>query len=69
MIQVNTNGATTKDFKTLDLIIDLETKRKISKVKDAENYGIMTACFIDGEFICVTDYEITDEMRSKLEKA
>ena len=69
MIQVNTNEATTKDFKTLDLIIDLETKRKISKVKDAENYGIMTACFINGEFICVSDYEINNEMRSKLEKA
>jgi len=24
---------------------------------------------IDGEFICVTDYPITDEMRSDLEKA
>lgn len=69
MIQVNTNEATTKDFETIDLIVDLETKRKISKVKGAEDYGIMTACFIDGSFVCVSDHEITEEMRTRLEKA
>jgi len=68
-IEVTTSGATTSDFKVLDAIIDMETKRKTARVKDAENYGILTACWIDGEFIIVTNYPITDEMRLKLEKA
>ena len=69
MVQVNTNGATTSDYKTLDLIIDLETKRKISRVMGAEDYGISTACFIDGEFILVSNYPVCKEIQLKLEKA
>jgi hypothetical protein len=68
-VEVTTTGATTADFKVLDSIINMETKRKVSRVKDADSYGIMTACWIDGEFITVTDYPITEEMRLKLEKA
>jgi hypothetical protein len=49
---VNTSGASTQDFKTIDQIINLETKRKISKVANSKDFGILTACFIDGEFVC-----------------
>jgi hypothetical protein len=66
---VITIGATTEDFKVIDKIINLETERKVSRVADASDYGIMTACFIDGEFVCVSNYEITEEMRTKLKKA
>jgi hypothetical protein len=66
---VITQGASTQDFEFIDQIINLETKRKTKKVTGASDFGILTACMIDGEFICVTDYPITDEMRSDLEKA
>lgn len=69
MITVNSNGATTKDFKTLDAIIDMETKRKVSRVKGAENFGIRTACVIDGEFRLISDYSVPQEIIEKLEKA
>ena len=66
---VITSGASTQDFQFIDQIINLETQRKIKKVPGASDFGILTACMIDGEFSCVTDYPITDEMRSDLEKA
>jgi len=66
---VITQGASTQDFEFIDQIINLETQRKIKKVPGASDFGILTACMIDGEFSCVTDYPITDEMRSDLEKA
>jgi hypothetical protein len=66
---VNTSAASTQDFNTIDQIINLETKRKISKVANSKDFGILTACFIDGEFVCVSDYDITDDMRNELEKA
>jgi len=66
---VITQGASTQGFQFIDQIINLETKRKIKKVAGASDFGILTACLIDGDFVCVTDYMITDEMRSDLEKA
>ena len=69
MIKVNTKGATTKDFETIDAIIDLETKRKINKVKGAEHLGIRTACFIDGEFVLISKYDFNYEIYNKLKKA
>ena len=66
---VITQGASTQDFEFIDQIINLETQRKIKKVPGASDFGILTACMIDGEFSCVTDYMITDKMRSDLEKA
>lgn len=69
MISVNTNGATTADFKILDQIIDLETKRRVSRVKDAEDFGIMTACIIDGEFRVVSAHTLPEGMFEQLEKA
>lgn len=58
-----------KDEQIINSIIDLETKRKINKVKGSEKFGIMTACFINGEFTCITDYEITEEMFNNLKNA
>ena len=66
---VITSGASTQDFEFIDQIINLETQRKTKKVSGSSDFGILTACMIDGEFSCVTDYPITDEMRSDLEKA
>jgi hypothetical protein len=69
MITVNTNGATTADFKVIDLIITMETNRKISRVEGADKYGITTACMIDGEFTIVSDYYVPTEIINKLKKA
>ena len=66
---VITQGASTQDFEFIDQIINLETKRKTKKVSGASDFGILTACLIDGDFVCVTHHMITDEMRSNLEKA
>ena len=68
-IEVNTNGATTQDFKFIDLIIDTETKRKLKRVPDAQSYGVMTACIIDGEFVLVSDYELPEEIYERIKKA
>ena len=68
-IEVNTNGATTQDFKFIDLIIDTETERKLKRVPEAKNYGVMTACIIDGEFVLVSDYELTDEIYERIKNA
>jgi len=64
-----TAAATTQDFKFIDQMISLETQRKTKRVSGSSDFGILTACMIDGKFICVTDYPITDEMRIELEKA
>jgi len=69
MIKVNTNGATTEDFKTIDVIIDLETKRKISRVNGSDQFGIMTACYIDGEFRLISEYDVPQDIANKLKKA
>lgn len=65
----NKNNWNEKDHEYFDKIIDLETKRKISKVEGSSDFGIMTACFINGEFCLVTEYDITDEMYEALKKA
>jgi len=49
--------------------IDQITKKVAQSVTGAQDYGIMTACFINGEFVCVTDYSITPEMFDQLEAA
>jgi hypothetical protein len=69
MIQVTTTGATTADFLVIDAVINMETKRKVSRVMGSEHYGIMTACIIDGEFVLVSNYEVSPEMHDKLMKA
>ena len=48
------------------------TKNVVAMVPPAKEYGIMTACFIQGEFVLVTDYIIDKEdkpIRIALEKA
>lgn len=50
-------------------MIKLETKRRLSKVKGASDFGITTACYIDGEFVLVGDYELPEGYYEALEKA
>jgi hypothetical protein len=64
-----TSGASSQDFLFIDEIINIETKRKINKVKEAKDFGIMTACQIDGEFVLVSDYTVPQELALELEKA
>lgn len=55
--------------KTLDQLIDEETAARIALVKVADSYGIMTAAFIDGEFVLCSVYDINEEMAQALEMA
>ena len=64
-----TSGASVQDYSFIDEMINIETKRKINKVKEAKDYGIMTACQIDGEFVLVSDYAVPNELALELEKA
>jgi len=58
-----------KNQEKIDKLINSETKRKISKVPAAENFNIMTACFIHGEFMCVTEYDLPDYLFNDLKNA
>lgn len=49
--------------------IDQITNKVAQIVQGAADFGIMTACFINGDFVCVTDYVITPEMFGQLEAA
>jgi hypothetical protein len=66
---VITNGASSQDFEIIDQIINLETKRKATKVKDANDFGILTACYIDGEFVLVTNHPLPEGMDILLKNA
>lgn len=59
----------TKEARDIDNLINVETERRIKAVKGAEHYGIMTACFIDGEFVLCSDYEVSEEIYEQLKKA
>lgn len=49
-----------------DYQIDRITEQVAESVPGATQYGILTACVIDGEFVCVTNYSISDELYRKL---
>lgn len=49
-----------------DILIDQITKEVAQNVPGAVDFGIMTACVIDGEFVCVTDYTISSEIYDQL---
>ena len=69
MIKVETKGISYSDQKYIDKIVDLETERKVNKVKDSKSYIIRTACFIDGEFVLISDYSVPEDITKKLEEA
>jgi hypothetical protein len=50
-------------------MVKLETKRRVSKVKGASDYGIMTACYIDGDFVLNAEYDLPQGYSEALEKA
>jgi hypothetical protein len=56
-------------WKELDEKIFLETQRRISQVPESKGHGISTACFIDGEFVLVSDYDISEKIEIALENA
>ncbi len=58
-----------KEKKIIDQIIDLETTRKINKVKGSDKFDIATACYINNEFILISNYGITPKMAEELKKA
>ena len=70
MTNVDTSTVSSEQEQTIiDEIVNLETKRKVKKVKGAEHYGIMTACCIDGEFVLVSEYDVAEKMINELRNA
>jgi|TARA_R110000744_G_scaffold282556_3_gene394236 hypothetical protein len=53
----------------LDDKIEEETQRKIDCVDGAEDFGIRTACNIDGEFILVSNYDLPENLIEELKEA
>jgi hypothetical protein len=52
-----------------DQLIDEETAARVAQVAGAEHFGIMTAAFIEGEFVLCSKYDIDSEMAEALEGA
>lgn len=59
---ITLNIQSPEDRETCDQAIDKETKRRVAKVTGAGYLGVRTACWIDGEFIVSSDYDLTDQM-------
>jgi|GEM_PF-1730460 len=70
MTNVKTLHAKTEDdFKKLDRIIDSLTKEVVESVKGSKDFVITTACFIDDEFVLVSEYDINESFYNSLKKA
>jgi len=50
-------------------LIDSYTAQVIAAVPEIIPYAPLTLCIIDDEFVCVTTYDISDELATKLEVA
>lgn len=57
------------DAATLEKAIDNETARRAAAVPGASDFGILTAAVVDGEFVCITNHSITNELQTALENA
>lgn len=53
----------------LDKRIDEETARRVALVPETKMSNVMTAAYIDGEFVCVTEYPLDESLRDALEAA
>lgn len=56
---------TQQQYEIADKKINEITKSVVSEVAGSESYGIMTACFINGEFVLVTNYSLDKEYGSE----
>jgi len=52
-----------------DHLIDEMTQNAVAMVNGADQFGITTACFIAGEFVLVSKYDINSEMEKQLRAA
>ncbi len=66
---VTINDKDPANYKHTQKLIDRETKRRVRMVKCSEQYGIMTAAVLDGEFILVSNYTLPDGFYEALENA
>ena len=57
-----------KDQRKIDELINSETQRKISAVPCVKHYNVMTACFISGEFVCVSEYDLPEYLINNNQK-
>ena len=66
---ITSNVASKKERLLIDKMIDLETQRRILLVPEAGDFDVRTACYIDNDFRCVSEYELPDELYEKLKNA
>lgn len=57
---ITANIKTSAEQKKMDAAIDAETARIVRLAGNLEGFGIMTAAFIDGEFVVVFDYDLPE---------
>jgi hypothetical protein len=55
-----------EDFAAVEKAIDKETKRRVALVPEAEHLGVMTACWIDGEFNVISNHEVSNSVEREL---
>lgn len=51
-----------------DLLINRITRAVVDRVPDVREFHVMTACVIDGEFVCVSEYDLPEGYFEKLEE-
>jgi len=65
-MNVKTNAPKQKE---INQQIDAYTAQVIAAVPEVIPFNPMTLCVIDNDFVCVTEYEISNELADKLEAA
>ncbi|WP_143569793.1 hypothetical protein [Tenacibaculum agarivorans] len=63
---ITTNIKSKAEFRLVDQMINIETKRRVLLVPEAQSFDILTACYIDGEFTIVSHYDLEQELIDKL---
>ena len=68
-IRTDSINVSKREFDHIDKLIDRLTAKVVSMVEGAKHFGIMTACFIDGEFGLVSEFAVSDALRDRLKAA
>ena len=64
---VTKNIQSDAEYKIVDQMINLETKRRLFLVPEAKAFNVWTACFINNQFILVAEYQMGQELLERLE--
>ena len=65
----NQNSSKDDELKMKNDMINSITKRVVQMVNNGKDYNISTACFIDNEFVLVSEYDLNNEYYEALKLA